>query len=56
MKYEITIQERITKTYEVEAENEDLAYELAHDVFSPGYDDAKHSYYETETIRIEVIA
>jgi hypothetical protein len=52
MKYEITIQARITKTYDVEAENEDLAYDLAHDEFSSDHEDTKERDYEIETLRI----
>lgn len=51
MKYEVTIEARISKTYTVEADNEDLAYELAHESFSVLPDEAKE-HYEQETINI----
>jgi hypothetical protein len=51
MKYEVTIQARVVKTYTVEADNEDLAYELAHEQFSVLNDDVPERY-EEETLDI----
>ena len=51
MKYEVTILARVTKTYTVEADNEDLAYELAHELFSVLNDDTPERY-EEETLDI----
>lgn len=54
--YKVTIEARVTKSYIVEADNEDVAYELAHDKFSVLTDDVPERY-EEETLDIrEVIA
>ena len=50
-KYKVTIQARVVKSYTVEAENEDLAYELAHELFSVMNDDIPERY-EEETLDI----
>jgi len=55
MKYEVTIEARITKTYEVEAEDPDHAYELAHDKFDVNPDENKREYFEYETMNIKLI-
>lgn len=52
-KYNVTIQATITKTYQVRAECEDEAYDIAHQVFDP-YEDGTPERYEQESIRIEV--
>ena len=54
MKYEVTIQARVVKTYTVEADNEDLAYELAHEQFSVLNDDTPERY-EEETLDIREV-
>ena len=54
MKYEVTIQARVVKTYTVEADNEDLAYELAHELFSVLNDDTPEQY-EEETLDIREV-
>jgi len=54
MKYEVTILARVTKTYTVEADNEDLAYELAHELFSVLNDDTPERY-EEETLDIREV-
>jgi hypothetical protein len=54
MKYEVTILARVTKTYTVEADDEDLAYELAHELFSVLNDDTPERY-EEETIDIREV-
>jgi hypothetical protein len=54
MKYEVTIQARVVKTYTVEAENEDLAHELAHELFSILNDDIPERY-EEETLDIREV-
>jgi hypothetical protein len=53
-KYKVTIQARVTKTYVVEADNIDLAYELAHDQFSVLNDDIPERY-EEETLDIREV-
>jgi hypothetical protein len=55
MRYEVTIEARITKTYEVEAEDPDHAYELAHDKFDVFPDINKREYIEYETMNIKLI-
>jgi hypothetical protein len=49
--YKVTIEARVTKSYIVEADNEDVAYELAHDQFSVLTDDVPERY-EEETLDI----
>ena len=49
--YQVTIEARITKSYIVEADNEDVAYELAHEQFSVLNDDTPERY-EEETLNI----
>lgn len=53
MKYEVTIEARISKTYTVKADNQDEAYELAHESFSVLPDEAQE-HYEQETTNIKV--
>lgn len=52
--YEVTIEATITKTYTVQAENSDEAYETAHEIFSVLTDDAKE-YYDQQTLNIQEI-
>ena len=52
--YEVTILARVTKTYTVEADSEDLAYELAHEQFSVLNDDVPERY-EEETLDIREV-
>ena len=54
MKYKVTIEARVTKSYIVEADNEDLAYELAHELFSVLNDDTPERY-EEETLDIREV-
>jgi hypothetical protein len=54
MKFEVTITARISKTYTVEAENQDLAYESAHEKFSVLPDEAQE-HYEQETTNIKEV-
>lgn len=54
MKYEVTIEARISKTYTVEADNQDAAYQLAHESFSVLPDEAKE-HYEQETTNIKEV-
>ena len=49
--YQVTIEARIIKSYIVEANNEDVAYELAHEQFSVLNDDTPERY-EQETLDI----
>jgi hypothetical protein len=53
--YAVTITATVTKTYTVEAENEDAAYVLAHERFSVLNDDAPE-YYDQETDSVEEVA
>jgi hypothetical protein len=52
MEYKVTIKATIYKTIKVNANSENEAYELAHDVFSVRNDDYPERY-EEETIAIE---
>ncbi len=54
MKYKVTIQARVVKSYIVEADDEDLAYELAHEQFSVLNDDTPERY-EEETLDIREV-
>lgn len=49
--YQVTIEARIIKSYIVEADNEDVAYELAHEQFSVLNDDTPERY-EEQTLDI----
>jgi hypothetical protein len=46
IKYEVTIEARVTKTYIVEADDENDAIQNAHEVFSILTDDAPEKYEE----------
>jgi hypothetical protein len=50
-KFEVTIQAHVTKTYAVEADDADQAYEAAHEAFSVLTDDAEE-HYTQETLDI----
>ena len=52
MKYDVTIQAKITKTYTVEAENEDEAYQLASDRFELAEEFNVNETYEQDTLEI----
>ncbi len=52
--YQVTIEARVTKSYIVEADNEDGAYELAHEQFSVLNDDTPERY-EEETLDIREV-
>ncbi len=52
--FEVTIKAVITKTYNVQADDQDTAYELAHEKFSALSDDTPE-HYEQETINIKEI-
>ena len=54
MKYKVTIEARVTKSYIVEADNKDLAYELAQEQFSVLNDDTPERY-EEETLDIREV-
>lgn len=54
MKYEITIQAIVTKTYTVEADDEDAAIEEAHQIFTVLSDDAPENY-EQDVIEWSVV-
>ena len=49
--FKITIKASVTKTYQVEADNVETAYELAHEKFSVLNDDTPE-HYEQETVNI----
>ena len=50
--YDVTIIVRLTKTYRVEAHDQDDAYEQAHEIFSMDRDGASE-HYEQETLDIQ---
>jgi hypothetical protein len=50
--YDVTIKATITKTYSVQADDVDTAYELAHEKFSVLNDDTPE-HYEQETVNIK---
>ena len=50
--YDVTIKATITKTYSVQADDRDTAYELAHEKFSALSDDTPE-HYEQETVDIK---
>jgi hypothetical protein len=52
--FEVTIKAVITKTYNVQADDVDTAYELAHEKFSVLSDDTPE-HYEQETVDIKEI-
>jgi hypothetical protein len=49
--YQVTIKAVIEKTFSIEAENEDEAYEEAHDLFNP-YSGEAETHHETTTLDI----
>lgn len=49
--YKVTIQAVIEKTFSIEAENKDEAYEEAHDLFNP-YSGESETHHETTTLDI----
>ena len=53
MKYDVTIRATITKTYTVEADNEDDAYQIANERFELVEEFNVHETYEQETIDIQ---
>lgn len=54
-KYSVTIRATITKDVLVEAENEDQAYELAHQVFSV-LNDGSDEQYEQDALDINEVS
>lgn len=48
--YDVTIKGSVTKTYRIEADNEDEAIELAHEGFSVAYEEGIEEDYNQETI------
>lgn len=53
--FAVTISATVTKTITVTAENEDEAYEKAHDEFSVLPDPNVSEKYEQETLDIEIV-
>jgi capsular polysaccharide biosynthesis protein len=53
MKYEVTIRATITKTYTVEAEDEDEASEIANEEFDVRTQENIDERYEQDTIEIQ---
>jgi len=51
--YQVTIRATVTKTYKVEADNEDVAYEEANIMFSVLNEDGVDENYEQEVLDIE---
>jgi hypothetical protein len=54
MKYEVTIRATVYKTITVDADNQDEAYESAHDLFSTQSDGWPEKY-EQETMDIRTV-
>jgi hypothetical protein len=53
MKYNVTIQAIVTKTYTVEAEDQDQAYQLANERFVLAEEFDINETYQQETLEIE---
>lgn len=53
MKYNVTIQAIVTKTYTVEAEDQDQAYQLANERFVLAEEFDINEVYQQETLEIE---
>jgi non-homologous end joining protein Ku len=53
MKYNVTIQAVVTKTYTVEAEDQDQAYQLANERFVLAEEFNINEIYQQETLEIE---
>jgi non-homologous end joining protein Ku len=53
MKYNVTIQAVVTKTYTVEAEDQDQAYQLANERFVLAEEFDVNEIYQQETLEIE---
>jgi len=53
MKYDVTIQAVVTKTYTVEADTEDDAYQVANNYFSLTEEFGVFETYQQETIEIQ---
>lgn len=53
--YEVTIRATIYKTLTVEAENEDEAYEAAHEQFSVLPEPGVYERYDEETVEIKEV-
>jgi non-homologous end joining protein Ku len=53
MKYNVTIQAVVTKTYTVEAEDQDQAYQLANERFVLAEEFDINEIYQQETLEIE---
>ena len=54
MKYRVTIRATVTKTVEVEAENESEATEIAHQEFSV-LNDGDEEKYEQDTVNVQSV-
>jgi dTDP-D-glucose 4,6-dehydratase len=52
MKYDITIQATITKTYTIEAEDEDTAIQIANESFDVLEEDHTYENYEQDTLEV----
>jgi len=55
MKYEVTIQATITKTYTIDAPNEDEAIQAANDDFDVNTIEHTYENYEQDTIDVQLI-
>jgi hypothetical protein len=53
-KYSVTIQAIIEKTFLIEAEDANQAYEEAHDLFNP-YSGEAEDLHETNTLKVEEV-
>jgi hypothetical protein len=54
-KYEITIRMYITKTYKIEAENENEAIEIAFDNSTPTYEEGVDESFCEELVNVELV-
>ena len=53
--FNVTIKATVTKTYEVEAETQDLAEEQAHEIFSVLCETGISENYEQDTVDTELL-
>jgi len=55
MKYDVTITAKITKTYRVEADDEEEAIETAHQIFSVVAEEGIEENYDQDTVDCEEV-
>ena len=54
-RYAVTIRMTVTKTYEVDAADEEEAVERAHDISTPNYEEGIDEEHDEECIQVETI-